>query len=121
MTTKALHRTVESCPYRQAVRFEGASKEVARCELLREISGVEDDSLLDASRGACEVCVRKFTPSPNEINSVIASLLFGLGEEVIKRGGTGGCSADDAKKLIALAKENLEVIMPAGERNRASR
>ncbi len=108
------HRAVASCPYREDVRFPGASREVARCRLLKDISGVEDDSLLDASRGACDVCVRKFPPTVTDINSVVASLLYGVADAVIKRGGTAGCSAAEAERLRARAKQNLEVIMQPG-------
>ena len=112
--TNGRHRTVANCPYREDIRFPGASRETARCRLLKEISGVEDDSLLDASRGACDVCVRKFPPSTTDINSVIASLLYGVAEAVIKRGGTSGCSTTEAEDLRARAKQNLEVIMQPG-------
>ncbi|MGI9239490.1 MAG: hypothetical protein ACR2RV_01740 [Verrucomicrobiales bacterium] len=108
------HRTVDSCEYREDVRFPGASREVARCRLLREISGVEDESLLDASRGACDVCVRKFPPSATDINSVVASLLYGVAEAVIKRDGTPGCSTTEAERLRLRAKQSLEVIMQPG-------
>ncbi len=105
------HRTVETCIYRGTVRNSGHSSEVARCGLLQDITGVEDVSLLDASRRACDVCVQKHAPTTEQINSVIASLLFGVTKSVIESGGIDGCDFEKAKQLQSLARKNLEVIM----------
>ena len=111
MTAKTTPRTVESCPYREAVRNRGLPSEVARCGLLRDITGVDDDALFDASRGACNVCIKKFAPTAEYFNSVIASLLYGVTEKIIESDGVDGCDTSKAKRLQSLARAHLEVIM----------
>ncbi|MEM7387152.1 MAG: hypothetical protein AAF514_19615, partial [Verrucomicrobiota bacterium] len=69
--------------------------------------------LYKASRGACEVCCQKRAPSKEEINSVIASLLFQLASEIKEAGGMPGCDEEKAEELLGWAVQNLERIEPA--------
>ena len=108
------HRTLETCTYRNNVRPDPEDGETACCSLLAELSGIRDVSLFDASRGACEACLTKHAPSPTAINSVVASLLYGVAQKVSERGGVDGCSLKKAQQLRSLAKDNLEVFMTGG-------
>src|SRR5215212_2900663 len=97
----------DQCRYRSDCRVEGGS-EVARCLLVQEIAGVADGSLCEVSRDACEYCCRSGEPSVHQINPVLGSLLYGLGGEVIRRGGVDGCDADRAERLRRWAEEFLD-------------
>ena len=72
MNAKVPSRTPQSCTYRENPR-PGEDGEVATCGLLREISGVDDEGLVEAHVKACEVCCKKAPPTAEHINSVIAS------------------------------------------------
>ena len=97
-------RQVADCPYRR-----GESGD-ARCQLTAVVSGARDPALFKVSEAFCEGCCRLPLPSPDHLNPIVASLLFELSLEVIKRGGDGECDLESAKKLRVRAIENLERV-----------
>jgi hypothetical protein len=100
--------TVEECPYRGRPRAEGGV-EVAPCRLLRQVSAVADEELCLVRRDACGACREDFPPSADELNPVVASLLFALAGRVLERGGVSGCGPEQAAALQRRAEENMDV------------
>jgi hypothetical protein len=86
-------RRVEDCPHRSG------PDPGAECGLLRQIAGVA----VPVARDACEACCRAFPPSPDELNPVVASLLYDVSSRIIARGGVAGCDRPRAEELNRFA------------------
>jgi hypothetical protein len=108
---RARRRSVEECPYRDAASA-GAGTEVACCKLLLRLTGATDASWGVVRREACVACCASTRPSPDRLNPVVASLLYGLTEEVIRRGGLPDCSAAAAADLRRWAETEVDVALP---------
>ena len=98
---------IDSCRFRARARGQG-NEQIAECRLLLQITRIDEADLCDVRRDACSFCVRSYTPSPNDLNPVVASLLHGLARQIIERGGTKGCSAEQAEILQLRAEEYLD-------------
>jgi len=96
-------REVEDCRFRRPLDAETA----VCCELLAAASGVRDPALCRVRRDACEACCRSFPPSVDDLNPVVASLLYELSVRVQELGGLPGCDADRARELMRRALENV--------------
>jgi hypothetical protein len=90
-------RRVEDCPHRSG------PDSGARCGLLGQIAGVE----VPVARDACEACCRAFPPSEDELNPVVASLLYDVSSRIIARGGVAGCDRARAEELNRLAAQSV--------------
>jgi hypothetical protein len=99
---------IELCSYRDRCREVG-DEQFARCRLLQEVSGVDEDDLCLVRRDACVACSATFAPSAQEVNPVVAALLFDLTGRVLARGGVPGCDLERATALQRHAEANLEV------------
>jgi glycosyltransferase involved in cell wall biosynthesis len=97
---------VRRCRFRKLVEGSGGN-ETACCSLLARVAQVRDERLCQVGQDACEVCCSGEEPSPENINPVIASLLYNLMREVIDRGGVPGCSAAQATDLKRWAEWSL--------------
>src|SRR5947209_6592687 len=95
-------RRVEDCPHRRP----DESGE-AHCGLLRQLTAVEDAGLCRVGRDACEACCRSFPPSAEELNPVVASLLYDLSARIADGGGVAGCDRRRAGELSELALGNV--------------
>jgi hypothetical protein len=104
-------RRVEECLFWDAAGVEGGD-ERAECGLLRQIIGAEDRRWCEVHRRACEACCASFPPSAIDINPVVASLLYGLTDQIVERGGVPGCDADRAAGLRDWAEVNLGLDPP---------
>jgi hypothetical protein len=102
-------RTPDSCPNRVA----DSSGPLIRCGLLREIRS--DVSAIDDSVNAdiCSACCRAFLPTTDDINPVIASILWSRCESFLKR-----CDPADSKserlfvtELLKFAEASLPIVM----------
>jgi hypothetical protein len=110
-----MRRLVETCPYRQPTcQSDGVAQNdgSARCELLVELTGLEDGAPAQVQRDACEACCENFPPSLADINPVVAALLFSLTEEIVASGGAPGCNLETAEELNAWAEKCLPVLLP---------
>ena len=96
-----------TCPFRARIR-RTKGVEVATCQLLRQITGLENDLLCTVRRDACEACCESFPPSQGEINPIIGSLLYRLSGQIIGQGRINGCTAAKADGLQRWAEQNLE-------------
>jgi hypothetical protein len=108
---RRLSLPVEACLFREAVRTE-ADTEVACCRLLRQLSGVAAPSLCVVRRDACTTCCASGRPSLERINPVVASLLYGLTQQVIEQGGVPGCTAAAADDLRRRAEAEIDLALP---------
>ena len=91
------------CDYRHRVRDE-AGQEVADCALLAEMIAAADPSLFAVRRDACVACCEAIPPSVEELNPVVASLLFRSASQIIELGGVAGCDLATAASLRKKAK-----------------
>ena len=98
-------RTID-CSYRSHVEQTNGT-ETARCMILQEITEVEDHELCRVRRDACEACLRKPTPNPSQINSVLVSLLYSLTEDIIRQNGVPGCTHQEALEFHEWALANI--------------
>lgn len=108
MTGTPEKRTVASCSYRDVSDCGGS----ASCQLLADVSGVADQSLLTVEPDACEACCDSFFPTPHDWNPVIASLLHRVASEAKRLGGVHGCSQVNAERLAEAAIKNLPTVLP---------
>ncbi|MBW3598910.1 MAG: hypothetical protein KY475_16760, partial [Planctomycetes bacterium] len=108
--------TPATCRHRGDVRKQAAGGEDAVCELLLEISGVEDRALARVGEDACRACCESFPPTRAAWNPVIASLTYDLARRVAEEGGAPGCTAPAALQLQREAEAALDVIHSPEER-----
>ena len=104
--------TPETCPHRANARRVDDS-EIATCSLVQAVAGWTGEPVLEVPRGACDACCQSYQPTLRDINPVIASLLYQLGEQVIEAGGTDKCDLDAAKTLCERAEKALPAVAPA--------
>ncbi len=97
-------RDIAACPFRESLPFADGE---SACRLLAELSGVEELSLCRVPREACEACCRSFPPSAENLNPVVASLVYGMALRVADSGGVAGCDSLRADDLLRLAAQNL--------------
>lgn len=97
------------CPYRANVRREG-DLGVANCELLSQITGVENGPLLVVREDACAACSKDARPTPEVLNPVTASLLHKMCEDIIAQGGVNGCDISKAQRLQEWSYAGIPVV-----------
>lgn len=100
-------RFPDNCEYRTAV---GA--ELARCQLLEKLSGVEQVELCNVPLAACRACCECFAPSVTDPNPVVASLLHQLSDSIVAKGGVPGCDRTTAEKIRHFAAKCLPKTAP---------
>ena len=104
-------RTLADCAFRQVVDSDASGQEgLSVCGLLSDISGVRTHPALTVPVTACEACCRSHLPSKADLNSVVASLLVGLAEQISAEGGVPGCTYEQAKQLAAWAEKCLPAV-----------
>jgi hypothetical protein len=108
---RAAPEEVEGCPHRHAVRKNGRG-ELATCGLLERVSGLRAPDLCAVGRDACRACRSCWPPAADNLNPVVASLLFRLAGRVVERGGVPGCAVADAERLMAAVEPDLHFELP---------
>ena len=106
MSVSADDANLAPCAFRERVAGDGP-QEVAVCGLVKALAGVSDDAPCVVRRDACEACSRDERPSPEQINAVVASVLYGAASSIIERGGVAGCDVREASALKRWATDNL--------------
>ena len=101
-------RVPDACPYRQINSPTGS----AHCRLLGELLGglSSDESLVSAD--ACTACCRSFLPTPDDLNPIVAALVWSQSEIALSRSDVKG-DAVLVKRLIAihdLAEKSLPLV-----------
>jgi len=99
-------RQPEKCPYRQSHSGEKKST----CGFIGLLSGTADPDLRIVSDEFCESCCHYEIPSKDELNPLVASLLYDCSLKVIERGGVEGCDVTKAQSLQETAIANLTRI-----------
>ncbi len=101
-------RSVDHCPHRHPVLDGGPA---ARCSLLGQISGLQEESLLQVNREECAACCGSFVPTPEDWNPVIASLLIRIAERVEAQ-PDGPMTIEVAHQLREAALLSLPLVLP---------
>lgn len=106
---------VQSCVYRKEIsqnaeRTDGNVSQTAICGLLTEISGVNEHPSLQVPLAACQACCRSYRPSTTDPNTIVASLLVGLAEQIVQENGVPNCSVEQAKNLASWAEKCLPTV-----------
>lgn len=101
-------RTPQSCPYRQTSSYTGSHY----CEILSDLlkDDIPDGAVV--SIDACEACCRLFQPSTEDINPVIASILWGRANEALANGRSSESSTrtDRLSRLLEFAEANIPAV-----------
>jgi hypothetical protein len=105
-----LPRPLESCGFRNDVREE-AGIETAYCGVLAKVLEGGDPAHFRVGRDACLACCQSRPPQVDQINPVLASLLYGIASEL------SGREAGDVlwDKVRRLAERILEAEIPLEE------
>jgi glycosyltransferase involved in cell wall biosynthesis len=111
-----MSRRPEQCPARAALDLDDGSGRAA-CGVVARITGAEDVAISAVGRDACEACCRSLRPG-EEVNPVVASLVFAAVGAVVRAGGVAGCDADRARLIRDWIVPHLGVAHP-GEDDRA--
>ena len=101
-----MNRRPENCEYRCQVRVQ-SGLEVADCLLLETITGVSAPELRTVRKSVCESCCATFRPTLDDLNPVLASLVYKVASVVVELGGMPGCDIDDATTLQKRAETKL--------------
>ncbi len=91
-----------NCPWR-----DESAERSAECGLLRELTGITQRDRCAVDDDACASCVKWYTPGPDHLNPVVASLLYTLSSEVVEMGGIPGCSVQRAQQLRNMALHHI--------------
>jgi hypothetical protein len=95
---------IEECPFRRRLPGEPTR---ARCDLLAHVLGVEEEALCHVGRDACQACCRSFPPSAEEMNPVLASMVYERSSQIVRLGGAAGCNLRRAEELLRRAQEDI--------------
>ena len=101
-------RTPENCGHRTVV--ETGERSATACSLLGRIAGIKDQSVCITQPDACAACCGSFR-NPEDINPVIASLVYTLASRIVTSGGHPECSVTQAASLMKRAEDQLSVIV----------
>lgn len=110
-----MRRQLEDCDYRVAQ----ADRDIAICQLLVELTHVKDATACAVQREACQACCEHFPPNRQDINPVVAALLFGVTEAIQRQGGVPGCDAAAARSLNQWAEKCLPLLESGEDDNPA--
>ncbi|TWU08250.1 hypothetical protein [Stieleria varia] len=106
-----MKRTYIDCPYRQILTEQN---QPARCDLLVHLSGIQDSNsaLATVDIDVCTACCDSFSPTPDDWNPVIASMMHAIGQQIMDAGGVAGCPVEKATELCETAISHLPVVLP---------
>ena len=105
--------TVESCKFRGDVRREDDT-EVATCRLLKAMLGRGDPRWCEVMRDACDACCQSFPPSKENLNPVVASLVYEACARIVAA-GPASRQLERIRELGQRAAEQLHVIYPTDQ------
>ncbi len=109
---------METCKFRRGVRCEDGT-ELSACKLVKVLLDCHDDRWSRVRRDACEACCQSFPPSEENLNPVVASLLYDASKRILaaapagldlKRIKEAGQTA--ARSLHLVYREHPEPIVP---------
>jgi hypothetical protein len=99
--------TVETCKFRGKVRRENGI-EVGTCRLLQALIDGPDQGWCRVRRDACDACCQSFPPSKENVNPVVASLVYTAAARILAAGPAGyDLERISALRETAMAQLNL--------------
>jgi hypothetical protein len=104
-------RTPETCPHRKYLP-NASHGDIACCALLGELVGSQCRDRQQVGRDACIACCDSFEPTTDDLNPIIASLLYAVAEGIVAEGGVDGCDIDRGKELLRRAERSLPIVAP---------
>jgi hypothetical protein len=110
---KLIATTVETCKFRGDVRREGDA-EVATCGLLAALIGCREHEWCNVGRDACDACCQSFPPSKNNVNPVIASLVYEAARRIMAA-KPAGCDLRRIQEAGREVAKHLGVVYPADQ------
>ena len=112
MADRAVHDpkdpSVDRCPHREPTT---ADNQIAICRLLEQLLQ-SDSQLATVSRDACQACCASFPPTKEDLNPVVASLLFGITADLLADSDLMESDADRLKQLYHWAEQSLPFVLP---------
>ena len=107
-----MKRRPDDCSFRQPVPAHGpGTNGAADCGLLRSIAGAGAGNgtaaIPPVRRDACEACCDSFRPSADDLNPVVASLLYNIGHRLLESGAGGERGRARARALMSKAEHDL--------------
>jgi len=105
-----MSRNPDQCRSRTPLGRDG-DPDQARCAVVARITGVSDASVCGVSRDICEACCRCLQPG-EELNPVVASLVYNATGTILRAGGVGGCDRQSAIRLRERIVTHLGVVAP---------
>ena len=105
--------TADTCEFRHDVRREDGA-EVGTCRLLKALMGCRDDAWCRVRRDACDACARSFPPSEQNVNPVVASLLYRATARILAA-QPAGCDSQRMSELGRAAVGHLHFVCSESE------
>src|SRR5438128_132168 len=105
------YRKVEACPQRRDVAIS-ADSEVAKCSILEHFLGAFAPAACVVERDVCAACIDTFPPSTEDINHVLASLLYTSAETALLEGTLADAERSKIEALRDWAEKCLPLMFP---------
>ena len=100
-------RVPENCSFRTSI---AAASDTAVCGVVSLVTGVTDPNECFVRRDACEACCKSIR-EPDQINPVIASLVYTMASRIVTGGGHPECTAERARLLMQRSGDQLSVVV----------
>ena len=105
-----MNRNPDDCPSR--VRLPGALRDQdARCRVVERVTGVPDLAESLVRRETCEACCRSVLRG-EDLNPVVASLVYTAAGRILESGGAPGCSSLKAEQMRTRVMAHLAIVPP---------
>ncbi|HEY2157754.1 MAG TPA: glycosyltransferase [Isosphaeraceae bacterium] len=106
-----MSRRFEECPSRAPLDPDDGSGR-AICGMVARVTGARDAAIAGVGRDACEACCRSLLPG-EDLNPVVASLVFEAAGAILRAGGVAGCDADRARSVRERIVSHLAIVHAA--------
>ncbi len=117
-----MKREVEECPHRVIRALTPEKEEDANCAVVGRILGPSLEHLSRVNASVCRACCEYTVPSPNRLNPVVASVIFGAAGQVVDDVDASWRQHEDAARSQTWVKEQLQFVRhPSDDRSRPGR
>jgi glycosyltransferase involved in cell wall biosynthesis len=107
-SASSTRRTPDECPSRIRSGTPGEDHG-ARCAVVERITGAADPSFSGVPLAACEACCRSMQAG-EDLNPVVASLVYTAAGKILDSGGTPGCDRNKAEQLRSRVIAHLAIV-----------
>jgi len=104
-------RNPDQCRFRIVPECAGASDQ-ARCGVVARIVNVSDESICGVTPQICQACCACLR-SGEDLNPVVASMVYSAAGKIVKEGGLPGCDRESARMLQERVVPHLGMVAPA--------